>query len=331
MLTLRQIEVIRAITVTGTVGGAARLLNVSSPGISRVMKHAEQMLGIKLFSRKGGRYTPTREANDIFTQINGVYDKVEDLHFVIERLKRGADSELKIGSVPSLSTVMVPRAIAEVRSVYPGLRIDFDVLKIEEAIDYLLLGKGEAVAMSYRLEHPLLTFEPLGKGRLKCVVPLGHPLATRDRISAHELVRHPLIGIDPNDPYGRVMATIFAKNGLAYEVSIKARFGSTVCALVANGLGVAVIDEFTLAGGNWPSLAVLDITEPTEFDTYIATRKDTGLSSYCERFIQSLARNMALTAIVPASKAPSPAAPRRETSRQMVEVPKNAAAVTDKK
>ncbi len=41
MLTLRQIEVIRAIVVTGSVGGAARLLNVSSPGISRVMKHAE--------------------------------------------------------------------------------------------------------------------------------------------------------------------------------------------------------------------------------------------------------------------------------------------------
>jgi DNA-binding transcriptional LysR family regulator len=41
MLTLRQIEVIRAIMVAGTVGGAARLLNVSSPGISRVMKHAE--------------------------------------------------------------------------------------------------------------------------------------------------------------------------------------------------------------------------------------------------------------------------------------------------
>ena len=91
MLTLRQIEVIRAIMITGSVGGAARLLNVSSPGISRVMKHAEGLLGLKLFSRKGGRYTPTREAADIFAQINGVYDKVEDLAFVIKRLKHGAD------------------------------------------------------------------------------------------------------------------------------------------------------------------------------------------------------------------------------------------------
>lgn len=40
MLTLCQFEVIRAIMVTGAVGGAARLLNVSSPGINRVVKHA---------------------------------------------------------------------------------------------------------------------------------------------------------------------------------------------------------------------------------------------------------------------------------------------------
>ena len=90
MLTLRQIEIIRAIMVTGTVGGAARLLNVSSPGVSRAMKHAEMSVGVKLFSRKGGRYSPTMEANAIFSQINGVYDKVEDLQFVISRIKRGA-------------------------------------------------------------------------------------------------------------------------------------------------------------------------------------------------------------------------------------------------
>jgi hypothetical protein len=88
MLTLRQIEVIRAIMVTGTVGGAARLLNVSSPGISRVMKHAEASVGVKLFSRRGGRYARTPQANAIFNQINSVYDK----EFVISRIKRGANT-----------------------------------------------------------------------------------------------------------------------------------------------------------------------------------------------------------------------------------------------
>ena len=293
MLTLRQIEVIRAIMVTGTVGGAARLLNVSSPGVSRVMKHAESVLGLKLFSRKSGRFTPTPEAADIFNQLNGVYDKVEDLHYVIRRLARGVDSQLRIGSVPSLGNVMVPRAIAAVRRKFPNLLVDVDILKIEEAIDYLLLGKGEAVAMSYKYDHPMLAFESLATGRLVCVVPAGHPYAGRGRISAREIASEPLIGIDPNDPYGRIMAAIFRRHDLTYDVSIKARFGTTVCALVTEGLGIGVIDAFTVAGGNWPGIAVLQIDEATGFETYIAMRRDTTLSSYCEHFIVALRGEMA--------------------------------------
>jgi DNA-binding transcriptional LysR family regulator len=88
------------------------------------------------------------------------------------------------------------------------------------------------------------------------------------------------------------MAGIFSNHALSYEVTIRARFGSTVCALVTHGLGVAIIDEFTLAADNWPNLRALEIIEPTAFQTYIAYRKDTTLSSYCEHFIASLRCHM---------------------------------------
>ena len=311
MLTLRQIEVIRAIMVTGTVGGAARLLNVSSPGISRVMKHAETSVGVKLFSRKGGRYSPTREANAIFNQINGVYDKVEDLQFIISRIKRGADIELKIGSVPSIANVMVPRAIADVRKAFPNLLIEIDILKIEDASDFLMLGKGELVVSSSEIDHPMLACTPLARGRLKCIVPETHPLARRSRVAASEIVKYPLIGVDPNDPYGRIMAGVFASHALHYEVTIRARFGSTVCALVAHGLGIAIIDEFTLAAGYWPKIRALDIVEPTLFQTFVVHRKDAALSSYGAIFVSALRGHMeAVGGPVRAPRRPAVAKPR---------------------
>ena len=242
MLTLRQIEVIRAIMITGTIAGAAKLLNVSAPGISRLMKHTEPSLRLKLFERRQGRYVPTPEAKDIFEQINGVYRKVDDLHSMLARIERGGDVEFKLGSVPSICHVMVPRAIERLRRKHPDLRIDINILKIEEALDYLLLGKGEIVAMSYKLDHPGLDFMPLAMGELLCIVPQGHPLAGYSSISAREIVQHQLIGIDPNDPYGRIMSEIFQRQGLHYDMAIKARFGTTVCSLVRAGLGIAIID-----------------------------------------------------------------------------------------
>lgn len=269
MMTLRQVEVIRAVMVTGTIGGAAKLLNVSAPGISRLVKYTEKSLGIRFFQRQGGRYFPTPEAQSIFEQINGVYKKVDDLTEIISKIGHGALSELRIGSVPSISQVMVPRAIERVRRRYPDLGIDINILKIEEAIDYLLLGRGDCVAMSYKLDHSALDFLPLASGELFCVVPEGHELTGRKEISAAEIVRYPLIGIDPTDPYGRIMAELFARKKLDYDITIRARFGTTVCALVKAGLGLAVIDQFTVAHGGHPGVKLLRIVEPTKFDTYI--------------------------------------------------------------
>ena len=292
MITLRQIEVIRAVMVTGTIAGAARLLNVSAPGISRLMKYTEDTLGFRLFIRRHGRYDPTPEARDVFDLIDTVYKKVEDLQTAIDRMKRGETKELSLGSVPSIANVMVPRAIERLRGRYPQLRIDINILKLEDAVDYLLLGKGEVVAMSYRFDHPIVTFEPLARGRLLCIVPQGHPLASRASVSPDEIVRYPLIGIDPSDPFGSIMARIFARRGLPYDTTIRARFGSTVCSLVANGLGIAVVDQFTVAHGKVPGIACLEIDEDTGFETYAAHRNDGPLSTYAEDFLVMLRDEM---------------------------------------
>ena len=146
--------------------------------------------------------------------------------------------------------------------------------------------------MSYRLEHPGLDFLPLASGELFCIVPAGHELAGCKQVSAAEIIRYPLIGIDPNDPYGRIMAEIFARNKLAYDITIRARFGTTVCALVKAGLGIAVIDQFTVAHGGYPGVELLRIVEPTRFDTYIAVKRGAPLSLHIEHFIECLRSEM---------------------------------------
>ena len=184
------------------------------------------------------------------------------------------------------------RAIERVRRRYPELRMDINVLKIEEAIDYLLLDRGECVAMSYRLDHSGLDFLPLASGELFCIVSDSHELAGRKQISAAEMVRYPLIGIDPTDPYGRIMAELFAREKLSYDIPIRARFGTTVCALVKAGLGIAVIDQFTIAYGGFPGIKPLPIVEPTKFDTYIAVKRGAPLSLHIEYFIDCLRTEM---------------------------------------
>ena len=293
MLTLRQIEVIRAIMVTGSIVGAARLLNVSQPGLSRLMKYTEDSLGVRLFDRRAGRYVPTSQARNIFNLLDTVHQKMDDLQAAVAGLGRGESQELCIASVPSIANVMVPRAIAKSRRRYPELSLDVNILKIEEAIDYLLVGRGELVAISSRFDHPIVEFEPLATGRLVGIVANDSPLAGRKLITPQEMAEHPLIGINPKDPYGAIMAGMFTNNKLDYQMNVKARFGTTVCSLVAEGLGIAIIDEFTVAHGVVRGVTSIEIDADSEFHTYIAYRKDLPLSVYAEFFRNTLRAEMA--------------------------------------
>ncbi|MFM9901533.1 MAG: LysR family transcriptional regulator, partial [Polaromonas sp.] len=49
---LRHIEVFNAVMLTGSVSGAARLVNVTQPAVSRTLQHAELQLGFALFQRR---------------------------------------------------------------------------------------------------------------------------------------------------------------------------------------------------------------------------------------------------------------------------------------
>ncbi|ODT83957.1 MAG: LysR family transcriptional regulator [Pelagibacterium sp. SCN 64-44] len=292
MLTLRQIEVLRAIMVTGSIAGAARLLNVAAPGISRLMKYTEKSLGVRLFDRRAGRYVPTPQARNIFDLLDTVHRKIEDLQLAVDELGRGKGETLRVASVPSIGSVMMPRAVARLRRRYADLALDIDILKLEEASDYLLLGRGEMVAVSSRFEHPLIAFEPLAGGRLLCIVPADGPLAGRKSITPAEMAEHPLVGVEPKDPYGAIMDAMFTQAGLDYRTSIKARFGVTVCGLVAAGLGIAIMDEFTVAHGAAPGLVRLEIEADCTFQTYAAYRRDIDISDYALHFIALLRGEM---------------------------------------
>lgn len=281
-LTLRQVEVIRAVMLTGSIAGAANFLHVSGPGISRLVKHAEESLGIRLFERKGGVFLPAPEARAVFDQINEVYGKIEGLETAIANLGSGQSGALAFGSAPSVAQFIVARAVVAIRKRYPELYIDLNVLKIEETVDYLLLERGELVAMSYRFEHPSLDFVELGVGELVAVVPDGHPLAERRQVSVRDLVREPLIGVAPTDPYGAIIAGPFVRAGVDYRLSIRARFAQTVVSLVRHGLGVAVIDEFSVAAVYMPGLTRIPLADPTEIGIYGITKRNRSLSAYAE-------------------------------------------------
>ena len=284
-MTLRQVEVVRAVMMTGTITGAAAFLNVTAPGISRLIKHTEESLGLRLFERKAGLFVPSVEASAIFEQVRRVYHDVENLNLAVASLQRGEDAGLSFASAPSIAQFIAARAVRNIRNRFPDLFIDMNILKIEETVDYLLLERGEFVVMSSPVESAGIDNDEITTGNLVAIVPDGHPLAAQKVVSVHDLAREGVIGVDPDDPYGKILRKPFDDAGIDLRHTIRGRFAQTVVSLVRHGLGVALIDEFSVAEVYMPGLTRLPLKEPATITAYIARKKGRVLSSFAEQAI----------------------------------------------
>ncbi len=292
-ITLRQIEVIQAVMLRGTISGAAEHLGVSAPGISRLIKHTEESLGIRLFERRAGLFIPSIEAGTVFDQIREVYKGVESLQMALNSLEKGEDVQLAFASAPSVAQFIAARVIRTLRGRYPDLYIDLNILKIEETVDYLLLERGEFVIMSSPVNNAGIDNEEIAQGRVVVILPEGHPLESKDVISVHDLVHEPLIGIDPSDPYGAIIARPFREAGLPMRHSMRGRFAQTLVSLVRHGLGVAMIDEFSVAEVYMPGVVRKPLAEHVTVSSYVATKKGRVLSAFADFTIRQFRKELA--------------------------------------
>lgn len=291
-ITLRQVEVIRAVMLRGTISGAAELLGVSAPGVSRLVKHTEDSLGLRLFERRAGLFVPSVEASRVFDQIREVYKGVENLQSALDSLQKGEEVQLAFASAPSVAQFIAARAIRSIRARYPDLYIDLNILKIEETADYLLLERGEFVIMSSPIHNPGIQSEKLAQGRVIAILPEGHPLAERETLSVHDLAGEPLVGVDPADPYGRIISRPFREAGLEVRHSMRGRFAQTLVSLVRHGLGVALIDEFSVAEVYMPGVVRKPIVEEAYIDIYAVTKKDRSLSNFADFSIRQFRKQL---------------------------------------
>jgi DNA-binding transcriptional LysR family regulator len=259
---LRQIEVFRAVMLAGTVTDAARILRVSQPAVSRLLRYTEDRLGMPLFKRTKGRLYPTEQAHILFREVEKVYKGVRIVQDVAQELAESRTGRLRITASPSLGLTFVPKAIALFRRQRQRVRISLEILPQAELVEHVVTHQADLGVSMFPVDHPMIEAHHLGQGRLVCIAPKGHALSKLDIVRIADLARYPLISFDRATPQGLMVDDAFIAANVKREVAIEVRFGQTACALVQQGAGVALVDEFSVMHNAFPGI----VARPLESD-----------------------------------------------------------------
>lgn len=241
---LRQMEVFRAVMLTGSINAASKMLYVSQPAVSKLVSHTETTLGLRLFERSKGRLTPTAEAQALFREVEQVYQSALRVDEFARALALGPASLLRISCSPSLGPSIVAPAIVELKHGMPKLRIDWHTTLMSDMPLEVLSKAVDIAVTSMPIEHEHLEVVPFMRGRMVCALPADHPLAAKESIALADLRSEPMILFRRDIPFGTVIVRACQQADVELTSVVDVTRADQALALVQGGLGLAIVDEF---------------------------------------------------------------------------------------
>jgi DNA-binding transcriptional LysR family regulator len=244
---LRYIELFHAVLSTGSLTGAANLLNISQPAASKALQQAESHLGFPLFCRVRGRLQPTEQALLMRHHIDRLMRDLYDLRRLAVNITRPETRPLRVTCTPALAQTLVPDAVAQLGKVYPETTVELFTQHSAVMCESLMLHEADIGLTLQDRSHPGLQQEPLCRGSIMAIAPPGwwsrreleRPLAL------NALAGQPMIGITVQDALGAMLQSHLSKVDPAPRTSVWVQTYQLACSLVARGGGLALVDPFT--------------------------------------------------------------------------------------
>ncbi|NEM89861.1 LysR family transcriptional regulator [Galbitalea soli] len=299
-LDLHSLRIVRAISDTGTITGAARVLGFSQPAISQHLQRAEARLGVPLVIR-AGRGIRLTEAGQLLARhavtISSALDAAAGDLAELAGMRTGT---ARIAGFPTASSTIIPRLLHTMASQHPGIVVTYIEAEPPEAIG--MLGEG-AVDLAITFSYPGdradphrdvasgLHLTPLFTEEVVLALPARHPLAVEEAVDVSLLDRERWIAGCPLCR-GHLLAVCEAA-GFDPVIDYETDNAVAVLNLVAADVGVALLPRLALATAAVPPGAAIRATAP------VSTR-DIQLVSHAGAVrVPSLAATIAAIRAVP--------------------------------
>ncbi|AKU56782.1 Transcriptional regulator, LysR family [Vibrio parahaemolyticus] len=277
----------------GTVSGAARLLHVSQPNVTRVLAHTEQQLGFALFERVKGRLVPTQEAKALLPEAEKVYQQLGQFRSLTNKVKQGTQ-HLRVGAPPVLAAHLLAPTVALLSKEH-GISFELLTANRDELCSGLLKHELD-VAIAFGEETPpAIMGHVLLKENLALIAPKSAAIPAEKTVILEELISHdlPIIGLDSRDPLGLLLHQTLSARDEHYQHAITVRSYSAAAELVKHQAGFAIVDPWTTKQYRQDDAVSVHALEPNmSFSVSILFAEHTPQSIATKQFITALKQQM---------------------------------------
>ena len=239
---LKQLSYFFAVARHQSLQKAADALHVSAPAISAAVAHLESTLNVQFFVRRHARGLLLTEAGSSFAvDCRNLLQQSWELGSGRLGDTREIQGHVRVASLFSFAPFLLPPLMRQFAEQFPRARLLWHEGHHEYLLEGLQTGAFD-LAIMYDFEVPSgVECIPLRPAPLQAVLPPGHALLRRDRLTVRDLATEPLILLDL--PRTRnYMLSAFSADGVAPRIAHRVYSMTMLLGLVANGQGFSLLN-----------------------------------------------------------------------------------------
>ena len=226
----------------------ARALHTSQPGVSKAIIELEEELGVEIFARHGKRLKRVTEpGTHVLKSIDIILREVGNLRRIGEQYSMQDSGTLSIATTHTQARYVLPQPVAKLREAFPKVNVSLHQGSPDQVAKMVLDEVAEIGIATESLTHyaDLVTL-PCYEWQHMLVLPLAHPLATKEQITLEDLALEPLITYHPSFTGRTKIDAAFAAKRLQPRIALEAIDSDVIKTYVRLGLGVGIVAEMAI-------------------------------------------------------------------------------------
>ena len=244
-LTHRQLSLFRSVMLHGNLSRAAEASHSSQPTLSRELARLEQLLGFALFDRVRGRLRPTARALALMQEVERSFVGLEQIALRARELRTLSHSRQRLACLPALAQSLLPHALRGLALTAPEALVSVHPLE-SPWLEQALAEQRYDMGLSEATEAPAgVHWQPLFESNEVAVLPASHGLCRKKLLQAADFEGEHFISLAVNDPYRQAIDQLFAQSSVHRIQCLETDSAAAICAMVRQGLGVAIVHPLT--------------------------------------------------------------------------------------
>ncbi|MBI1201053.1 MAG: LysR family transcriptional regulator [Rhodopseudomonas sp.] len=286
-LSLQRIRSFVAVAEDRQFRRASERMGLSQPAMSAQLRELEEFLGAALLSRTTRSVYLTAEGEKFLVRARNILADIESAVLEVRdhaSLRRG---RLTVAAIPSVASRIIPGMVAAFTARFPGIDVQMIELAAQDVERCVTTGSADLGIAAAPDRNSELSFSYLMRDRFVGVVAKSNRLANQRRVKLSSLLEYPLITTVLGTSIRTALERACREQGRSLRVTHSVTQHQTVIAMVAAGLGVALLPSLSLGGNR--DVVRLNVVDPQiTRDLGVIQRKGEPSSAAAQEFIAAM-------------------------------------------